>query len=136
MLTTVLKLTRCHPPSKPAHGHQLSKLTNKCFVCVLQLDEGDKLLEAGEDTFLTQVDSIISACGPSLSEKLKKSKKKKGKKGKKKGKEEEEGASRVQRCLFSATLPPQVEELARSFLIDPLRITVGQRSVSSNPSWY
>jgi len=103
----------------------------------LQLDEGDKLLEAGEDTFLTQVDSIISACGPSLSEKLKKSKKKKGKKGKKgkkTGKEEEEGASRVQRCLFSATLPPQVEELARSFLIDPLRITVGQRSVSSNPS--
>ena len=111
------------------------KLTSKCFVCVLQLDEGDKLLEAGEDTFLTQVDSIISACGPSLSEKLKKSKKKKGKKGKKKGKEEEEGASRVQRCLFSATLPPQVEELARSFLIDPLRITVGQRSVSSNPSF-
>ena len=100
----------------------------------MQLDEGDKLLEAGEDTFLTQVDSIISACGPSLSEKLKKSKKKKGKKGKKKGKEEEAGASRVQRCLFSATLPPQVEELARSFLIDPLRITVGQRSVSSNPS--
>jgi len=105
---------------------------------VLQLDEGDKLLEAGEDTFLTQVDSIISACGPSLSEKLKKSKKKKGKKSKKKGKEEEEEeevASRVQRCLFSATLPPQVEELARSFLIDPLRITVGQRSVSSNPSF-
>ena len=98
---------------------------------MLQLDEGDKLLEAGEDTFLTQVDSIISACGPSLSEKLKKSKKKKGKK---KGKEEEAGASRVQRCLFSATLPPQVEELARSFLIDPLRITVGQRCVSSAPS--
>ena len=102
---------------------------------VLQLDEGDKLLEAGEDTFLTQVDSIISACGPSLSAKLK-SKKKKSKKSKKKGKEEEEeAASRVQRCLFSATLPPQVEELARSFLIDPLRITVGQRSVSSNPSF-
>ena len=103
----------------------------------MQLDEGDKLLEAGEDTFLTQVDSIISACGPSLSAKLKKSKKKKGKKSKKKGKEEgeEEAASRVQRCLFSATLPPQVEELARSFLIDPLRITVGQRSVSSNPSF-
>ena len=101
----------------------------------LQLDEGDKLLEAGEDTFLTQVDSIISACGPSLSAKLK-SKKKKSKKSKKKGKEEEEeAASRVQRCLFSATLPPQVEELARSFLIDPLRITVGQRSVSSNPSF-
>ena len=102
---------------------------------MLQLDEGDKLLEAGEDTFLTQVDSIISACGPSLSAKLK-SKKKKSKKSKKKGKEEEEeAASRVQRCLFSATLPPQVEELARSFLIDPLRITVGQRSVSSNPSF-
>ena len=103
----------------------------------MQLDEGDKLLEAGEDTFLTQVDSIISACGPSLSAKLK-SKKKKSKKSKKKGKEEEEeeeAASRVQRCLFSATLPPQVEELARSFLIDPLRITVGQRSVSSNPSF-
>ena len=36
---------------------------------MLQLDEGDKLLEAGEDTFLTQVDSIISAGGPSLSAK-------------------------------------------------------------------
>ena len=102
---------------------------------VLQLDEGDKLLEAGEDTFLTQVDSIISACGPSLSAKLKKRKKKKGKKKGKEEEEEEEAASRVQRCLFSATLPPQVEELARSFLIDPLRITVGQRSVSSNPSF-
>ena len=102
---------------------------------MLQLDEGDKLLEAGEDTFLTQVDSIISACGPSLSAKLKKRKKKKGKKKGKEEEEEEEAASRVQRCLFSATLPPQVEELARSFLIDPLRITVGQRSVSSNPSF-
>eukprot|EP01048_Picozoa_sp_COSAG05_P044933 COSAG05_NODE_25788_length_193_cov_78.319149_1_plen_46_part_01 len=32
------------------------------------------------------------------------------------------GVLHIQRCLFSATLPPQVEELARSFLRDPLQV--------------
>ena len=36
------------------------------------------------------------------------------------------------RCLFSATLPEQVEELARNVLRDPLRITVGERSAASD----
>jgi hypothetical protein len=31
------------------------------------------------------------------------------------------------RCLFSATLPPAVETLARSVMPDPVRIVVGQR---------
>eukprot|EP01043_Picozoa_sp_COSAG02_P010098 COSAG02_NODE_349_length_24073_cov_102.816092_24_plen_282_part_00 len=101
-----------------------------------QLDEGDKLLEAGEDAvFLQQVDTIIDACGPAdgLATKIKKEQesKKLDKKAKKKQAEAEaqqRAANRVQRCLFSATLPPAVEELARSFLIDPLRITVGLRN--------
>ena len=38
----------------------------------------------------------------------------------------------MRRCLFSATLPEQVEELARNVLRDPLRITVGERSAASD----
>ena len=33
----------------------------------------------------------------------------------------------VVRSLFSATLPETVEELARSVMQDPIRITVGER---------
>ncbi len=33
----------------------------------------------------------------------------------------------MQRSLWSATLPSSVEELARTFLRDPIRITVGHR---------
>lgn len=32
------------------------------------------------------------------------------------------------RALFSATLPETVEQLARSVLQDPLRVTVGERN--------
>ena len=35
------------------------------------------------------------------------------------------------RALFSATLPETVEQLARSVLRDPLRVTVGERNVSA-----
>lgn len=85
--------------------------------------------------FLQQVDTIIDACGPAddLAAKIEKEKKaqkldKKARKRQAKAEAKQRAANRVQRCLFSATLPPQVEELARSFLIDPLRITVGLRN--------
>ena len=34
------------------------------------------------------------------------------------------------RCLFSATLPPVVEELLRTVMHDPVRIVIGQRCVA------
>ena len=37
----------------------------------------------------------------------------------------------IVRALFSATLPETVEQLARSVLRDPLRVTVGERNVSA-----
>ena len=130
-----------HRSRRPASVRTAPHPTYVLFWCadcvsVLQLDEGDKLLEAGENTvFLEQVDTIIDACGPGddLATKIQKetATKKLDKKAKKKQQKEEDerrNATRVQRCLFSATLPPQVEELARSFLIDPLRITVGNRN--------
>lgn len=40
--------------------------------------------------------------------------------------------SNIVRCLFSATLPENVEMLARSVLKDPLRITVGERNTSAS----
>lgn len=39
---------------------------------------------------------------------------------------------RCVRALFSATLPEKVEEMARSVLRDPLRITVGHRNAASH----
>ena len=33
------------------------------------------------------------------------------------------------RCLFSATLPPAIEEMARTVMHDPIRIVIGQRCV-------
>lgn len=39
----------------------------------------------------------------------------------------------IQRCLFSATLPETVEELARSVIPAPLRVTVGERN-TVNPA--
>ncbi len=35
-------------------------------------------------------------------------------------------------ALFSATLPEKVEELARSMLKDPVRVTVGQRNAPAS----
>src|SRR5947209_5726049 len=34
------------------------------------------------------------------------------------------------RALFSATMPPKVEEIARTFLRDPVRILIGARNVA------
>lgn len=54
--------------------------------------------------FVEQVDEVLAAC---------------------------EGAE-VQRAMFSATIPPAVEELARSVLRDPLAITVGERNAAAH----
>jgi hypothetical protein len=101
-----------------------------------QLDEGDKLLEVGENKFLQQVDTIVDACGrrSRLQAKLQDAttikkggltdtemSKKKNKKEKKMsgsaaaGRTDScaEGALHIQRCLFSATLPPQVGDPPR-----------------------
>jgi len=70
-------------------------------VQIIVLDEGDRLFDP-EGGFLTQVDGILTACAH----------------------------PQLQRCLFSATLPQQVEESARTVLNDPIRILVGQRNAT------
>lgn len=71
-------------------------------VCVVVLDEADKLFDAGKDgrdpgdSFLAQVDEVLTAC-----------------------------PKEAQRALFSATLGPQVKDLAASVLRLPVSITVG-----------
>jgi len=125
-----------------AEGEGTALLGRARFVV---LDEGDKLLEVGENKFLSQVDTILSACT----------------------------SKRLLRCLFSATLPATVEELvhkdpsypsslllprplatrrcgflkqslpltlqqsnpipiqARTFLVEPLRLVVGRANGSA-----
>lgn len=66
----------------------------------LVLDEADKLFELG---LIEKVDEIIAECQKS------------------------EVSDKLQRSLFSATLPPSVEELARTILRNPLRVLVGAK---------
>jgi ATP-dependent RNA helicase DDX52/ROK1 len=68
----------------------------------LVLDEADKLL-ALHEALAQQVDEVLAACAASVQ----------------------------QRCLFSATLPPTVEELARGFLRRPVRVLVGARHAAA-----
>ncbi len=90
---------------------------------VVVLDEADKLFElgkaaahpatqaatdqaagAGDDKgFLGQVDEVLAACSH----------------------------PRVQRALFSATLPPAVEELAGTVLRDAVKVTVGTKNAGA-----
>lgn len=102
------------------------------------LDEADKLFELdshraveeeenaneinSRSSFLSQVDEILAACSqgvvePSLDG---------AKKGKKKGLPE--AGKVLQRALFSATIGPLVQELADSFLRNPVRVTIGQEN--------
>jgi ATP-dependent RNA helicase DDX52/ROK1 len=53
--------------------------------------------------FVDQVDEVIAACT----------------------------AKGIQRCLFSATLPLPVEDLARTILSDPVRVVIGQRNAAN-----
>ncbi|KAK8793188.1 hypothetical protein WA538_004182 [Blastocystis sp. DL] len=57
-----------------------------------------------EEGFLPQIDAILGACS----------------------------CATLHRQLFSATLPPGVESLARTVLRDPVRVVVGRRNASSD----
>lgn len=71
---------------------------------LIVLDEADKLFEAGKG-YLEQVDAILKAC---------------------------EAAPQPRcTCLFSATLPRWVRDVAGSVLQDPLSISVGCKKASS-----
>lgn len=102
-------------------------------VDTVVLDEADKLFEMSESntgqgaegseeeeesgslqSFLSQVDEIVSCCGTSLSPLQS------GQKGS------------VQRALFSATIGPLVQELADSFLVDPIKVTIGQENTGAS----
>lgn len=72
-------------------------------VRLLVLDEADKVLEAGKG-FIQQVDAIYAAAAKS---------------------------PRLSTCLFSATLPPWVDEVASSVMHAPTSIVVGAKNVSS-----
>lgn len=68
------------------------------------MDECDRMLEFG---LVEQVDTILSHCSDV-------------------GKQNT-SASNIQRCMFSATLPENLEDVSLSFLRDPVRIIIGKR---------
>lgn len=70
----------------------------------LVFDEADQLFEMG---FLQQVDEIIAACSAGSSQ-------------------------RCKRALFSATLGPSVLEMASSFMVDPLKIVIGEHNSATD----
>lgn len=78
-------------------------------VQTLVLDEADRLFD---EQFVAQIDEIAAAC-------------KEAREAAKSGAAE----SSLQVCLFSATMLPQVEQLAASIMRDPVRILVGHRNV-------
>tara|TARA_B110000977_G_scaffold201441_1_gene296041 strand:- start:630 stop:1637 length:1008 start_codon:yes stop_codon:yes gene_type:complete len=78
------------------------KRINCSSVNFLILDEADKLFEMG---FVEQIDAVVKACDAN-----------------KKG---------VTKALFSATLPEQVEMLAKSVMSMPMRLTVGERNAAN-----
>jgi len=102
------------PPS-PSSSAPLSLAAVRWIV----LDEADRLLSYG---MLPQVDAALAACGVGSEEKGGKHEKQQQKKKQKK----------LVGALFSATLPEATEALARSFLVDPARVTVGERGASAS----
>jgi DEAD/DEAH box helicase len=70
---------------------------------LIVLDEADKLFETGKG-FMEQLDKVFSACADCVG---------------------------LSRCLFSATLPEWVEQVAGSVLQDPVHITVGAKNAAS-----
>ena len=125
----------------------LARQVDLSIVRTIVFDEADRLFD---QQFVEQIDEIVAACQKSIAEKV--SKMGKGKEmemqGEKKDekecekeedKEEEEeeknkpqevGVRRLQVCLFSATMMPQVEQLAGSLMTSPVRVLVGKRNVS------
>jgi superfamily II DNA/RNA helicase len=70
----------------------------------------------GKSAFLSQVDEILSNCSCEEG-----------------GTSRAEGGGKVlQRGLFSATIGPLVQELADSFLRDPVRITIGKENTGAS----
>lgn len=74
------------------------KIISMDHVRFLILDEVDRLLE---DCFLEQMGKLITLC---------------------------QNGKSVQKVIFSATIPTGIEDLARMFLLDPIRVTVGRLS--------
>lgn len=79
-------------------------------VQTIVLDEADRLFD---DQFVEQIDEIAAACKEARESK----------------KSDSSSSSSLQVCLFSATMLPQVEQLAASIMKDPVRILVGHRNV-------
>ncbi len=71
-------------------------------VTYLVLDEADRMLDQG---FEQAIRGIISQCAP---------------------------AGKRQTALFSATWPQSIQTLAREFLTEPLKVTIGGEDLSSN----
>jgi superfamily II DNA/RNA helicase len=91
-------------------------------------------------SFLSQVDEIIAACSqgvitPSTTETTSSSKKKSQKQQSQEEDNEEtpQRGKQLQRALFSATIGPFIQELADSFLQNPIRVLIGQEN-SGAPS--
>jgi superfamily II DNA/RNA helicase len=102
-----------------------------------QDEEGDEAEDEDEESqevnsrssFLSQVDEIIDACSQGAVSN------KKIKEGESQEAEGKGGSSgkQLQRALFSATIGPFVQELADSFLQNPIRVLIGQEN-SGAPS--
>jgi ATP-dependent RNA helicase DDX52/ROK1 len=94
-----------------------------------QADEQEESQEVNSrSSFLSQVDEIIAACSQGVVSS--------NSSDSKKTSQEEEGApsgKQLQRALFSATIGPFVQELADSFLQNPIRVLIGQEN-SGAPS--
>ena len=68
----------------------------------LVIDEADKMFEMG---FLEQVDKILSSC---------------------------KNNQQVSKFLFSATMQPQIEELVKTIMHDPIKIQIGIKNSTAN----
>eukprot|EP01105_Mastigella_eilhardi_P025645 TRINITY_DN7041_c0_g1_i1.p1 TRINITY_DN7041_c0_g1~~TRINITY_DN7041_c0_g1_i1.p1 ORF type:complete len:687 (+),score=223.05 TRINITY_DN7041_c0_g1_i1:47-2062(+) len=111
-------------------------------VQILVLDEADKLFD---DSFVEQVDEVIAACKGLIDQREQQmTAEKNKKKGKGDAEQRHENATKdeeaekvtslqsarpIQVCMFSATMLPQVEQLAASVMRDPVRVWVGAKNV-------
>lgn len=73
-----------------------SKIVDLSAIRMVILDEADRLLDA---SFLEQMDKVLKSCASERS---------------------------IQKAIFSATIPTGVEELARSIMVEPVRVCVGR----------
>lgn len=76
------------------------------------IDEADKMFEMG---FLEQIDGILSNCYV-----------------KKEGDNEIITQRKISKFLFSATMQPGVEEIVKSIMEDPIKITVGIKNSTAS----